>query len=241
MRLHQTLDGVSERQRDIYGIPVKSILPINATSYNAKPSLAENALRSARHPSSAFVSCTKRWKAPPESPGPVDYVLTHVLVVPRAPAAVILSEERHCDSPIRRDPIPMRHDLIPMLPPNSASRSKRGTLQCGGGISPELDSCDANSPRAQDHHAPGIRIPVAKRNLNIHNLNSRLERNQDLDFDNPPPGMYDTSSPQRHKEFSVLRGTFNGTGRNSGTHPKKKGGAQKSDCNVTPLQRKSNC
>lgn len=210
--LHKTTDGVSERQKEICGTPVKKILPISASSYNPKPSLAEHSIRNAQRPSSTFVSCSGRklWDEPPENPSPLDYSPTPVLVIPRPPTAVILSEERLCNSPVRRDP-------MPMLSPNatysqrgcsplsvSMTRGKPGMSQ-GGGLSPDLDASGGGgggtntSPRSPGAggacNVPGIRIPVAKRNLNIHNLNSMFERNKDADFDNPPPGTYDTSSP----------------------------------------------
>jgi hypothetical protein len=224
--LHKTSDGVSERQKGIYGTPIKKILPISATSYNPRPSLAENSLRCASRPSSSFVSCSGRklWEEPPNSPSPLDYSPTPVLVTPRPPTAVICSEERPCNSSVRRDPMPTispnstysQRDCSP-LPSLALSLNKPNTPSASRDqqVSPVAfeNAGHGSSPRLPSR-TPGIRIPVAKRHLNIHNINSAFDRSRDGDFDNPPPGTYEARSPERHKEFSVMRGTLNGIGRN---------------------------
>ena len=221
--LHKTSDGVSERQKEIYGTPVKTILPISATTYNPKPSLAEVAVKQATRPSSTFLSSSGRklWIDPPNNPSPLDYSPMPQLVATRPPTAFICSEERQCNSPVRRDPMPelspnatySQRECSPLSLTQSSRKpnTPRGQ-QSSRAVSPLADSSNGGrSPRKPN--TPGAPIGKARRHLNIHNLNSGLDHSRDPDYDNPAPGSYEARSPDRHKEFSVMRGMLNGTRR----------------------------
>lgn len=142
--LHKTQDGVSERQKEIYGVPTSKILPIHALSYEPKAhkgSPFDNIANVGEALQQSFRSRSPRqlWpktdqtKSPEEyPPGPNSYSLPSPSVTsttPRAPTVFVPVEPRASNSPVQKEPLPSLNGTLQLQCSMLSSSSVGG----GGG------------------------------------------------------------------------------------------------------------